>query len=66
MDKIKGTILPGGIVKIETDKISGPNHLSADRLIKGFEAELGGETTINRKKDAHHHHHEHDHVREGQ
>jgi len=46
MEKIKITILPGGVVKVETDKISGPNHLSADRLLRGIEEELGGETVV--------------------
>ncbi len=40
MEKIKITILPGGVVKVETDKISGPNHLSEDRLLRGIEEEL--------------------------
>ncbi len=50
MDKLHITILPGGIVKIETDRISAPNHLSADRLIHGLEDDLGGAPRIERKR----------------
>jgi hypothetical protein len=66
MDKIKVKILPGGLVKIETDKVSTPAHLSADRLIKGFQELLGGDTTVEKKKEAHTHHHNHEHLTEGQ
>jgi hypothetical protein len=50
MDNIRISILPGGLVKIETDRISAPNHLSADRLIRGVEDELGGTPQIERKR----------------
>ncbi len=36
MDKMLIIILPGGLVKVETGRISGPNHLSADRLLRGL------------------------------
>jgi hypothetical protein len=49
MDKMRITILPGGLVKVETDRISTPSHLSADRLLRGLEEHLGGETQIERK-----------------
>jgi hypothetical protein len=64
MDVIKGTILKGGLVKLETDRVSLPNHMSADRLVKMFNESLGGETAIERKK-THGHVHEHDHLTEG-
>jgi hypothetical protein len=48
-DKIRITILAGGLVKIETDKVSGPNHTSADRLVRGIEQDLGGETQVEKK-----------------
>ena len=64
MDVIKGKILANGMVKLETDRVSAPNHMSADRLIKMFQESLGGETTIERKK-AHVHTHDHDHLTEG-
>jgi hypothetical protein len=64
MDVIKGTILPNGMVKLETDRVSAPNHMSADRLLKMFHEALGGETAIERKK-THGHVHTHDHLTEG-
>lgn len=63
-DKIHIRVLPGGLVKIETDKISGPNHLSADRLVRGIEEDLGAETQVQKKKEGllteHDTHREHD------
>jgi len=38
-------------VKLETDRISSPNHLSADRLVRGLEEDLGGGTVIRRKTE---------------
>jgi hypothetical protein len=49
MDNMHITILPGSLVKVETDRISAPNHLSADRLIRGLEEDLGGTPRIERK-----------------
>ena len=49
MDKMRISILAGGLVKIETNRISAPNHLSADRLIRGLEEDLGGMTRIEHK-----------------
>jgi len=64
MDKIKGKVLPGGLLKLETDQISAAAHLSADRLIRGLEESLGGKTEVTRK-NAHVHTHDHDHIQEG-
>jgi hypothetical protein len=64
MDVIKGTILKGGLVKLETDRVSQPNHMSADRLIKMFHESLGGDTSIERKK-THAHIQENEHLTEG-
>ncbi len=50
-DKVKIKILAGGLVKIETDRISAPNHLSAERLIRGLEADLGAQTQVERKRE---------------
>jgi hypothetical protein len=64
MDKIHITVLAGGLVKIETDRVSAPNHTSADRLIRGLEEDLGGETQVEKKKESllteHDTHREHD------
>ncbi len=49
-DKLRISILPGGLVKVETDRISAPNHLSAERLLGGLEEDLGGQTRMERKK----------------
>jgi hypothetical protein len=50
-DTIRIQILPGGLVKLETDRISSPNHLSADRLVRGLEEDLGGGTETRRKAE---------------
>ena len=58
-DTIRIQILPGGLVKLETDRISSPNHLSADRLVRGLEDDLGGDTESHRKTEStlvHEHH----------
>ena len=49
-DRMRITLLPGGLVKVETDQVTGPNHLSADRLIRGLEHDLGGETQVDHKR----------------
>ena len=49
-DRMRITLLPGGLVKVETDRVTGPNHLSADRLIRGLEQDLGGETQVDCKR----------------
>lgn len=41
--KIEIEILPDGEVKIITDDLSGPDHRSADDLLKFLESQLGGE-----------------------
>ncbi len=58
-DTIKIRILPGGLVKVESDHISAPNHLSADRLLRGLEGDLGGSTQTEQKKHALHTDHKH-------
>ncbi len=63
-DRIRITILADGTLKIETDKVSGPNHLSADRLVRSIEEDLGGEAQVEKKKESllteHDTHREHD------
>ena len=63
-DRIRITILADGTLKIETTKVSGPNHLSADRLVRGIEEDLGAETQVQKKKEGllteHDTHREHD------
>jgi hypothetical protein len=55
-DKMSITILPDGTIKIETDKISGPNHLSAEKFVKAVNELAGGDTTATRKVGAMHSH----------
>ena len=55
-DKIAITILPDGTIKMETDKISGPNHLSAEKFVKAVNELAGGETTATRRVGAMHNH----------
>ena len=65
-DRMRITLLPGGLVKVETDRVTGPNHLSADRLIRGHEQDLGGDSQVERKRQGvlleHRHHREHETV----
>ncbi len=43
-------------------EVSPLNHSSADKFRKGVAEALGGETRVEKIKDAHHHHHgEHGH-----
>jgi hypothetical protein len=43
-DSIKIQILEDGTVSIETDAISGKNHMSADEFLKMVEKLTGGES----------------------
>ena len=59
-DTIKWEILEDGTVSIETDAISGQNHLSADELLESLAGMLGGPEKIEeRKGHAHKHRHVH-------
>ena len=55
-DQMSITILPDGTIKIETNKISGPNHLSAEKFVKAVNELAGGDTTATRKVVAMHKH----------
>jgi hypothetical protein len=57
-----------GVVKITTGRISGPNHLNADALLKTVALDLGGETTVKSRTGHTHTHadgtvHDHDHAK---
>lgn len=56
-DQIKATILPDGTIKLETDRISGPNHISAERLVTEIYTLAGGLTKRTRKANATSHTH---------
>lgn len=58
MDTITYDFLENGDVKIQTDKVSAPNHANADALIKSVVEALGGKSTVSKKapKETKHHH----------
>ena len=61
-DQMTVTILDDGAVKIEVfGSVSGPNHATAEGLVKAIATALGGETTIVKGKHSHgHEHHVHE------
>jgi len=62
MDKMNITVLEDGTLKVETDKISGGNHIGAERLILELIKAQGGASK--RERRGHHHHHGHEHTHE--
>ena len=54
-DKMKIEILEDGTISVETDKISGTNHHSADDFLKEIKKLGGGSCETNKKKVAHSH-----------
>lgn len=61
MDKIKISILDDGTIKVETDKISMPNHMNAEAFLRQMAELAGGE--VERK---HKHGYVHIHQNESQ
>jgi hypothetical protein len=65
MDKLTCTILENGTVRIDTDKISGPNHSNAEAALQWIAKEMGGDVTrtrrVNINQTVHMHDHDHDH-----
>ena len=59
LDKMKIKILRDGTIKITTDPISGPNHLSAEEFVRKIGELAGGDTTFEKRHD-HGHDHGHD------
>ena len=64
-DIIEVTILPDGSIKIETSKVSGPNHTSAENFLRDVEAASGHKAKRSRKADVHVHGHTHTHQGHG-
>lgn len=63
-DKIKIEILPGGIIKTTTDKVSGANHMNAEAFLREMGRLAGGK--IERKhRHGTHGTHTHTHNHEG-
>lgn len=61
MDTIRVEVLADGTLKVTTDRISQPNHMSADALLKGVDELMGGPASVAKRKDVTHHHHSHSH-----
>lgn len=61
MDKMEITILEDGTIKVETGRISGANHMSAETFLAQTIKEAGGVHERKSRPGAHHHHHEHGH-----
>ena len=65
-DKIKISILEDGTIKVDTDKVSGPNHVNAEGFIRSMFSLAGGSVVRKLKHAAQHilghaHSHDHDH-----
>ncbi len=61
-DTIEVEVLPNGDIKITTDPVSAPNHMSAEKLLRAIGQ--AGKTTRKARRGHHHHHghaHTHDH-----
>jgi hypothetical protein len=60
-DKMIITVLPDGSLKIETDKVSMPNHTNAEGLIRVLCTDIGGPIERKHKHGTHEHTHTHTH-----
>lgn len=58
-DKIEIEILPDGSLKITTDRISGPNHMNAEALLREVATLAGGTVTSKHKPGLQRHTHTH-------
>ena len=63
-DIMEISILDDGTIRVETDKISGPQHLNAEQFLKRIGDLAGGGVTRNRRGHVHGHDHHHDHEEE--
>ena len=56
----------GEMIKLETDKISGPNHMRAEDLLGALARGMGGkvERTSKGSQKVHSHEHTHEHTHE--
>jgi hypothetical protein len=60
VDEIRITILDDGTIRAETDQVSGPNHLNADKFLQWMAEQAGGEKSRQRRGAHTHTHHEHE------
>ena len=58
-DKIIVEILEDGVASVQTDAISGKNHLSADMFMEEFKKFMGGEVQTTKTKKGYVHTHVH-------
>ena len=62
-DIITITIGAEGLIKVETDKVSQPNHMNATMFLRDIGRLVGGKVESKHKHGhAHTHTHEHEHV----
>ncbi len=59
MDQIQIEILPDGTVKVTTDSVSAPNHLSAEQFLREMSRMLGGDVSKVKRSQVHQHTHHH-------
>lgn len=64
-DRMTLTVLEDGTAKVETDGISGANHVQAENLLAQFTKLMGGEAHDAKRKQAHGHRHQHGKVERG-
>lgn len=62
-DTLRLVILEDGTIRTETDRVSAPNHQSAEAFLATVTKLTGGDATRQRK--GHHHHHHAEHVHQG-
>ena len=65
MDTIQITVLEDGTIKLETDRVSGPNHLNAEGFIREVFKLAGGTGRRTLKTNASLHHALHQHTHDG-
>lgn len=59
MDKVQITILEDGTIKMETDKVSAPNHMNAEAFLRDIVRLAGGESSRKGKHGKIEHSHGH-------
>lgn len=70
-DTIRYEILEDGTISITTDQVSGTNHVSADKLLKGITDLAGGQRTTRKRSrlevgvNLANHQHFHNHIADG-
>ena len=59
-DTLRMIILEDGTIRTETDRVSAPNHQSAELFLLDITRATGGEATRTRKAHGHVHQHTHE------